>query len=208
MKYFSDWIRFVMNYFWIFLLFDISNLFAQNFVSNPSFEDTIECPSNLDQLDRALGWSSFGQSPDYFNSCAVYGSFSGVPLNQFDFQNPRTGTAYAGFFNRTITSINYREYVGAQLTQPLLIGSIYYASFYVVRVSNSIQHKNIGSNKIGMLFSTVPFTSMNAIPMNNYSQIYTDSIIVDTLNWIKVEGYLLLILHISILVLEIFFQIH
>ncbi|MEO5571014.1 MAG: T9SS type A sorting domain-containing protein [Bacteroidia bacterium] len=147
------------------------------------------CPDNLDQINRAVGWNAFCQTPDYFNSCSSYGGFSGVPLNQFDFQNPRTGNAYAGFFTLT-ASVNYRECIGIHLNQPLIIGQSYYASFYLSRVSGTGgQHKNIGTNKIGLRFSTVLYSFNNPIPINNFAHLYTDSIITDTINWIRISGF-------------------
>jgi hypothetical protein len=161
---------------------------AQNLVPNPSFEDTVSCPNNLNQVNRAQGWSAYRLTPDYFNSCAVNGGPAGMPLNQFDFQYSRTGNAHAGFFGFT-TSGNYREYIGTQLLQPLVIGNAYSVSMYVNRVANtSGQQKNIACNKLGMRFSTVVYTSSNPAPLNNFAHVYTDSILTDTLNWMLVSG--------------------
>src|SRR5437868_5222781 len=94
----------------VFILLLISNFcFSQNLVPNPSFEDTVACPNNLSQINRAIGWSSYRQTPDYYNSCSINGGYSGVPLNQFDYQYPRTGNAYAGLFCRS-SGLNSREY--------------------------------------------------------------------------------------------------
>src|SRR4051812_43656962 len=72
--------------------------FAQNLVPNSSFEDTVACPNSISQIDRATGWSSYRQSPDYFNSCAyiTYPNAS-EPSNIWGYQYSRTGNAYAGF---------------------------------------------------------------------------------------------------------------
>jgi OOP family OmpA-OmpF porin len=162
---------------------------AQNLVSNPSFEDTLQCPDNLDQLNKAIGWGSYRATPDYFNSCSSYGGYVGVPLNQFDFQNPKTGNAYVGFFTKT-ASPSYREYVGSQLIQPLIIGHSYFISFFVNRVGVvSAQRKNIATNKIGIRFTTIPFSFANPLPIDNFAQLYTDSIITDTLNWTQISGF-------------------
>src|SRR3569832_155596 len=145
-----------MRYFLITIFMTCSICRGQNLVPNPSFEDTVLCPDNLDQVNRAIGWSSFRLTPDYFNLCS--GSlYSDVPQNNFDFQYPRTGHGYGGFFAFT-TSGNYREYIGIQLTQPLIAGNTYYASMYVNRVANtSGQQKNIATNKLGIRFTTIPY---------------------------------------------------
>jgi hypothetical protein len=161
---------------------------AQNLVPNPSFEDTVSCPTNLNQVNRAQGWSAYRLTPDYFNSCAVNGGPSGVPLNQFDFQYSRTGNAHAGFFGFT-TSGNYREYIGIQLQQALIPGNTYAVSMYVNRVGNTTgQQKNIACNKLGMRFSTVPYSASNPAPISNFAHVYTDSILTDTMNWMLVSG--------------------
>jgi len=47
--------------------------FAQfNLVPNPTMEDTMQCPDNLDQVSRATGWFAADGTPDYYNSCFVF----------------------------------------------------------------------------------------------------------------------------------------
>ena len=163
---------------------------AQNIIPNPSFEVYDTCPNNLDQIRFAIGWSSYRNTPDYFNSCSPNGGYSGIPLNKFGFQYPRTGNAYAGFFSIHTTAFNYREYIGIQLNQALIIGHKYYGAFFVNRVTDTNgQNKNIATNKLGMRFSTLEYSNVNPSPINNYAQIYTDSIITDTLNWVKISGF-------------------
>ena len=71
---------------------------AQNLVLNPSFEDTVQCPTNLDQLSLAVGWyKPTGASSDYFNKCNINGMVD-VPQNGFGSENPKTGDAYAGIY--------------------------------------------------------------------------------------------------------------
>ena len=172
-----------------FLFFSLAGQ-AQNLVPNPSFEDTVACPNNFAQIDRATGWSSYRQSPDYFNACApTTGPISvSVPSNQWGNQYARTGNAYAGLTTYQKQVSNLREYMGIQLSQPLLIGQIYYASFYVSRALSPNPYINAATNKLGMRLSTQPFSTSNWQPVDNYAQVYTDSIITDTLNWIQISG--------------------
>ncbi len=156
--------------------------FAQNLVPNWSFEDTVSCPTAITQINRALGWSSYSQTPDYFNVCN--GGQVGVPLNAFGFQNALSGNAYAGFAAFHVG--NLREYIGSQLIQPLDSGFKYFASLYVSRATYNTQNK--ASNKIGIKFSTVSYSQGNPQPTDNYAQIFSDSIIEDTLNWVKISG--------------------
>ena len=182
-----------MRSYSLFLLLNLSlNSSGQNLVPNWSFEDTVSCPDNLGQINRAMGWSSYRITPDYFNACTDSSSLFNVsvPLNTFDYQVARTGNAYGGFHSYYFGGGNVREYIGTQLIQPLAIGVKYYAACFVSRVSDTtIQHKNIATNKLGLRLSTVPFSSTNQAPINNIAQVFSDSIISDTVNWIVISGF-------------------
>jgi hypothetical protein len=164
---------------------------AQNLVNNWSFEDTIQCINYYGQIDSCLGWNSYSQSPDYFNSCS---SLMGVPFNDVGFQYARTGNAYAGFITFARYASNYREVIGTQLIQSLIIGQKYFVTFYVSRAydttnpSFNAKHVNGASNKIGARFSTVQYSANNPVPIDNFAQVYSDSVITDTLNWVKISG--------------------
>ena len=160
---------------------------AQNLVPNWSFEDTVSCPPGMGSMYLAVGWDSFRASPDYFNSC---NSTAGIPINFAGYQNANFGNAYSGLYSYARSASNYREIIGIELSQYLMVGQKYYVSFYVNRAFNPIPGAriNIASNKLGARFSTVPFTSIQPIPINNYAQVYTDSLIDDTMNWVNISG--------------------
>ena len=172
----------------IILLFTCRICNAQNLVPNPSFEDTVTCPSG--NLSNAVGWDAFRLSPDYFHPCnnSSIASF-GVPSNSFGSQSARTGNAYIGVRCFNATASDDREYAGTQLSQPLIIGVKYFASFYASRGSRTIASVNAGINKVGMRLSTGSFSSINnPMPIDNYAQVYISTIISDTINWIKISG--------------------
>ena len=79
-------------YFVLFIFFVLGNCkysVAQiNLVPNGSFEDTISCPSLLDQIYYTKYWRGYG-SVDYFNGCAI--SQVGVPLNRLGYQVANNG---------------------------------------------------------------------------------------------------------------------
>lgn len=174
---------------YLLLLFSATSFGQVNLVPNPSFEDTVICPDNVSQIDRAVGWSSYRISPDYYNTCDLNPLF-GVPSNFYGgFQYPATGNAYAGFcgyFNNSV----FHEALGIQLNQPLQIGYRYYASMKVSRGSGYYEQHCAGCNKLGIKFTTQQYNFLtNQIPLDNVAQVYTDSIIMDTINWITVGGY-------------------
>ncbi len=171
----------------VFCFYSIINFCsAQNLVPNWSFEDTIACPTNLTQIDKAVNWSAFKISPDYFNSCNS--THVGIPLNDEGSQYARTGNAYIGLVTYARFGINAREAVGAELTQQLIIGQKYFITFYVSLAMGVLQHTGISTNKLGVRFSTVQYSGINPIPIDNFAHFFTDSVITDTINWIKVTG--------------------
>ncbi|MBL4624160.1 MAG: T9SS type A sorting domain-containing protein [Flavobacteriales bacterium] len=147
---------FPLRYYLVLLLCfgcRVNHVEAQNLVPNPSFEDTVQCPSNVGQIMYATNWfnpSIGGASTDYFNACAD--GFSSVPDNKYGDQLARTGNAYAGIVtasdNPSIMG-NYREYLHVRLIEPLLEDIIYYVSFYVSLADDCA----IYSNEIGTYFS-------------------------------------------------------
>ncbi|MBK7147790.1 MAG: T9SS type A sorting domain-containing protein [Bacteroidetes bacterium] len=161
---------------------------AQNLVPNPSFEDTVECPTNLNQTYQMAAWSSVRLSPDYFNECATAGGFlsASVPSNFWGYQLPYSGSAYAGFA-AMYGNGDVREYLGVPLTETLQIGTTYYVSFRL-----SLFHKDnfhvCAVNNIGVLFSTSEYTEVSPAPICNCAQIFSTSVVSDTTNWIVVKG--------------------
>ena len=162
-----------------------------NLVPNGSFEDTTFCPTTLTQINASTSWSSVNiiGTPDYYNTCS---STLGIapPTTFFTYQHPLTGNAFAGLVTAFFLPANpdYREFIGAQLVSSLQPGSKYYVSFYANRGYGLAQHYVLASNKLGALFSAMPFSVANPAPENNFAHIYTDSIITDTLNWVQIKG--------------------
>lgn len=167
--------------------------YSQNLVPNPCFDDYETCPTGQGQIKNAIGWNSFGYSPDYFHVCNNGGW--GIPQNNNGYQIPACGNAYAGIGTYTTNNSNVREYIGAKLLLPLIEGEKYYVSFKVCLSDNpSIVYAN---NKIGGLFSTISYSvdsfcpppCMNTLlPPKNFAHVFTDSIITDTANWTTISG--------------------
>ena len=161
---------------------------AQNLVQNPSFETYDTCPNSDGQIKYAIGWSSYASSSDYFNSCSPpYGE--GVPYTLVGFQYAHTGIAYAGeYFYAPTSSSAYREDMGTTLLTPLTIGTKYYVTFWVNLCSTDTNYGgNTAVNKEGALFSTVQYSINSPAPTNNFAQVYTNTIISDTLSWTMIQ---------------------
>jgi hypothetical protein len=167
---------------------------GQNMVNNWSFEDTISCPTNLSQIDRAVGWTSFRCTPDYFNACAsatpITGVHLSVPHNVWGDQNAHTGNAYGAFIAYTPNTSQFNEFIATQLNQPMIIGQKYFVSFWVSTAfgyANS-QYPGLACNNIGAKFSSVAYSQANPQTVDNFAHIVNTNIINDTINWIKVSG--------------------
>lgn len=170
----------------IITMFSINSI-AQNLVPNPSFEDTVSCPTMFGQVTKCKYWYDVRNTPDYFNECCVIPQV-GVPNNVLGYQFPNSGNAYMGFYTLYgQPDTNYREVIGTSLTTPLVIGTKYYITMLVSLSGNFFQGIRTASNKTGILFSTYDFIS-SPPPINDFSQVFTDSIITDTLGWTTIRS--------------------
>lgn len=168
---------------------------AQNLVPNPGFETLQSCPANTNQLTICTGnWIANSlYSPDYFNSCApgIVGAGVGIPHNNFGYQLPSGGDAYAGFYAYLSQFAGAREFISTQLTSPLTIGQKYYVRFKV-----SAAYKNSGNpsldptlavSNLGLLF-TVNNPTTSLILLSNNAHVFTTSVASDTADWTVISG--------------------
>lgn len=168
------------------LLFAFSSLQAQNLVLNPSFEDTVHCPTGPSQLYNTKFWiTPTTASPDYFNVCSVGAH---VPNNALGNQSAHSGVAYAGFYAYNTVCKNYKEYIQAPLSNTLTTNHKYFVSFYVSLAEVS----QYAVSSIGAYFSSIPVTSTNSVTLNYVAQIQNPSshILSDKTNWMLISDTL------------------
>lgn len=172
----------------LILIFISGHFLGQtNLVINPDFETFTSCPTYEDNIIQATGWTSYKASPDYFNACSISGL--GTPTNVTGYQIPHSGLGYGGFFAYDNAAANTREILGGALSQTLNIGQTYYVSAnFALGEIKDISPKFIPCNKIGIKFSTIPFSTITPVPINNFAHIYSIPIISDTMNWTKISG--------------------
>jgi len=168
---------------------------AQNLVQNYNFENYISCPIAGGDIDQAVGWSSFNQSPDYFNSCNIncipYFNCFGIPSNHMGSQEAKDGNGYAGIVTFDDGFATEREIVGSNLLQPLTIGEKYYISFYTSRAGGFSfwpQHGDGASNNLGVRFFMNSYDTNHPCPIDNFAHLNCDSIIIDSINWTRISG--------------------
>lgn len=153
-----------------------------NLVPNPSFEDTIGCPTGVGDFS-VTGWISPTLStPDVFHSCNV--SNVGVPQNVFGFQNARTGNAYSGIYLSDFSTSEYREYIQCELVSTLEAGKFYAVRFYVSRTDSSTK----ACDNIGAYLSSTAITGSNNQNLPCSPQVVSSSSnpITDAVNWVQI----------------------
>ncbi|NER10601.1 Outer membrane protein OmpA [Muriicola jejuensis] len=132
-----------------FLLIGTGVAFGQNLVLNPSFEEHRACPEKLGNFNTDLvSWTTptLG-STDYFHGCS---DAMGTPENFNGTQLADFGQGYAGFY--LYAPNDYREYMQATLSSPLVEGVTYELSFFVSLAERS----DFAINAFGVVFSNEP----------------------------------------------------
>jgi outer membrane protein OmpA-like peptidoglycan-associated protein len=175
------------------LLFCVLNYgYSQNLVLNPSFENFINCPVKLGNLEQDVeDWNmpTLG-STDYFNGCS---KAMGTPKN-FNGQQPADfGVGYVGLY--MFAPNDYREYIEASLTSTLKKGERYTISFYVSLAERSdFAVKEFGIRfsefqvqvETSRVLSSMHFSKLKGDTSNQleikYSKFYSDEI-----EWIKLK---------------------
>lgn len=173
-----------------------------NLVPNWSFEeregdcDSLICCFNIGS--RPIHWFTWQNSSDYFNACnpgTGLDSLVDVPQNGWTYQYPWDGDAYVGVYCYDAVADEYREYVGAELTEPLVVGCSYQLRFRTNPAYGGnywLQNAGTASNNIGMLLTTVsnawPGITGPPFPYRNFAHLRTLAPVSDTLGWTVVEG--------------------
>ncbi len=167
---------------------------AQNLIFNPSFELVDTCPQSpigYEPGQRPSGWFKVNGSPDYFTRCKPFGHAGGVPLNWFGWQEPIDGDAYSGMWTYFQGSNLWHEMIGADLVDPLEIGTTYYLSFYINAAAGGTEWPMLASSHFGALFTMDAQEWENddpSWPLRNQAQVYHDQVMGDTANWLLVSG--------------------
>jgi hypothetical protein len=175
-----------------------------NYVKNPSFEDTVKCPYQNNQISLAKYWhcavDTIGEplyAAEYFNACAGSAppSSHGMPENAAGYQYARTGNGMIGmilFYDKTLPALsgvpfNYRDYVQSLLQKKLTAGKTYCVSYWV----NVVELSGYAINKIGAYFDNGSINTHSPAGTeitDVVPQVYSTTIIKDTMNWTKIEG--------------------
>jgi len=175
----------------MFLFKNILN--SQNLIQNSSFEniDTAAQFGGGGFFDHTVwppkqivyNWNEIN-SPDYYTSNMVAGTYTNVPYNAIGTSYSKDGVAYAGLI-AYIKSMETKEYISQQINTPLIHDSVYCLSFFISRadaITYSI--KNIGA-----YFSITP-PNLGANVYLNYTPqvINITGFLTDTIGWTEIQG--------------------
>ena len=189
------------------LFFANNSTFGQiNLVQNPSFEIYSHCPNALEQIKYATYWNAIdtlwspGDSviyepyctPAYCNTCATCATCYdvSVPVNARFTHLPRTGNGMVEaqmYYNESAFNPSDRTYIQSKLKNTLTSGAVYCVTFYVTLEQQSAY----AVDKIGAYFDdgTIDTTQNCGLPqITHIPQVYSTTIINDTLNWVKIQG--------------------
>ncbi|MFK7786207.1 MAG: hypothetical protein AB8B56_13895, partial [Crocinitomicaceae bacterium] len=150
---------------------------AQNIASNPSFESYSSLPTGYCQANNCNIWNNVNGtagcgghgSPDYYHTNAPSGPMlpntsAGTVVSPYD------GNAVMGFLTWSGSlSSNYREYVGAPLTQAMVAGQTYTVSFQLT--NGQSPYYGCGSDNIGIHFSNGALTQAGGQVINVVPQV-------------------------------------
>jgi hypothetical protein len=181
----------LIKYLTGFIFFWCSNLSAQlNLVPNPGFEDSLECPYFVSQIDYANHWVTTKATPDYFHSCnntsSVNTGWVGVPVNARGYQPARSGEAYAGIVSYYQAQADFREAFSTQLTQPLTAGQTYNVGMWVILMEDYARWAIDGG--IGIHISTGPINPSQYFSYTPQIMNPLGNVLNDSLNWTLISG--------------------
>ncbi|MBP6312823.1 MAG: T9SS type A sorting domain-containing protein [Flavobacteriales bacterium] len=174
----------------------VFSIAAQNLVPNPGFEEADTCSSMGFGIEGPLYWHSANGTPDHLQSCLPYGAFNGLPMSFFTYQEPFDGASCTGVqtYHHQNIQTEYREWIQAQLLEPMLVGQTYYCSFRAnAAFGGNYQYPRfwLASDKVGMLFTMEdrPWAVGDVYPAPpNHAHITYPHIIADTVGWTLVNG--------------------
>jgi len=184
--------------FKLFLVLLPPVLGAQNIVPNSSFEQVHRLPEDTTSLDRVVEDWFQGNSLAYMATHSLATSNNpnfGLP-NPLVYQEPRTGNSMLlykvlGYRNINQQLTDKRSYAATKLIRSIPNRAKVYAEFYINWHGYDCcrsESRAFPGGQHGMLFTQDrPFqNNFNRIAAN--PQINIDTLLTDTVNWLKVSG--------------------
>lgn len=169
----------------LYTILILSNIcISQNLLPNGNFEFYSSCPSDHDQVYKAIPWyKPNSNTSDYFNACFQPPSVVldvGVPVNGVGYQEAHSGNGYCGLGFEP--PFSYYEYIASPLSEPLKAGTNYCVSMWVSLADTFC----LAVNKLGILFSNDSiYSALNHI--NVVPDIQFDEVVNNKGEWMNLS---------------------
>ncbi len=117
-----------------------------------------------------------------------------VPQNGDGYQAAFDGQAYVGLYAYGLGFDDYREIIGVELNEPLVVGQAYTASMRVnLAIFGSYWLMRWACNNLGMRFTVghPPYWVNGIGPpyfLPGQAQVYTQQVLTDTMGWTLIQG--------------------
>lgn len=170
------------------LLACLTQIFAQNLVSNSSFETVTSEPYYGCEFTNATGWLNPANGTCPNNGVATPDIFSTFSTGQAVLPNSFLGTTSAHTGNRCAGILtyhqqltNYREYMMTRLTCALVPGTTYTVSFWTTGGTNSkyVYH----TNNVGVYFSTSALSQTGYNLITGITPQFEETALVANTSW-------------------------
>lgn len=170
-----------------------TNLFSQNLIPNPGFDNLSQCPTGFSQIGLATPWVTANNgTPDVFNECSIDPDIRVPNAGRYldSHQVQRSGTGYAGIYIYSSANWIGNECIETPLSKPLVKGKEYYIEFYV---SPDLTPSTLWcyTDAIGMALSDtfvyndiMPHESMPLTPIIENPPV----LITDSVAWTRING--------------------
>jgi gliding motility-associated-like protein len=118
-------------------------LLPSSLIPNPSFEEMLCCPEENARLDCAVDWiQASNPTTDYVHTCGNYLGNTNIPAYApLPFPDGEGGVGFRD--GQAYVGTNYKEYVGACLTESMEVGTKYKLDFYIGFRNNVVGSMNL-----------------------------------------------------------------
>ncbi len=183
-----------MKKIFLTVFFSPAFLYAQNLITNSSFEfsdstSKVFCPNDFSEINKLVDWWTTVGTSDIFCSCNnnANGKINpvGAPSNGLGYQLPHSGKCYAGFC-AYLPPLKGKEYIQTKFVKKLSKGKKYSIQFYL----SLADYSKYQVQTISAYFSKNKVDGKNGINLLNLKPQVTNEIFTlnDTCKWFLFSG--------------------
>jgi OOP family OmpA-OmpF porin len=157
----------------------VNKIIYSQYISDPSFEDTLSCPS-FGTLSLIQWYKPSGGTTDNFCSCFTPNDF--FTTSPYQFKDAKEDDCFVGMALYSGSSNNSREYLETKLLTNLDSNKKYCVRLYTIRSPNS--NFALSNISIGFRADSAYQNTGGIIDVDTFYR-FTNQIIKDTVNWTK-----------------------